>query len=68
MNRDALRQARHRAKLSQHQLSELAGVTQPYISRLESGDRSTARVPYVRALAGALGVEAEQLIHVDQAE
>ena len=53
---NAIRQARHRAGLTQTQLAVRAGVTQSVISAYESGHRQPA-VPTLAALVRATGYE-----------
>lgn len=52
---DRLRQHREDRGISQERLAELAGVSQPYVSQIESGIRE-ATVPVLRRLCEALGV------------
>ncbi len=56
-----LRQARERRLITQPELSELSGVMVATISRIENGLQEP-RIPTVRKLAKALGVEADELI------
>lgn len=57
---DYLRQQRVAAQLSLRQLSELAGVSNPYLSQIERGlRRPSAQV--LQQLAKALRISAEQL-------
>lgn len=54
--KDRLKQARKRAGLSQRDLAERCGLTQPAISELESG--KSASTAYAAQIAAALGVSA----------
>lgn len=56
-----LRQARERRGLSQRALAQKAGVTDSYVSQLESGRRPPPRPRVITALARALGVEGAAL-------
>ncbi len=55
MDLTGLRSARHQAALTQRELGELAGVSQPTIIGIEHGRRK-ARPSTARKLARALGV------------
>jgi transcriptional regulator with XRE-family HTH domain len=61
-----LRTARKIARLTQHELAERAGVTDSFISLLESGKRDIDTVGYrtVVRIARALGVEPNELFPV----
>ena len=61
MNGDRLRELRTRKALAMRELSERAGVNLQTIYRLENG-RQGAHPRTVRKLAGALGVEPEELV------
>jgi DNA-binding XRE family transcriptional regulator len=50
----SLRQARHRAGLSQRQLEELSGVDQTTISKLENGRLVSLRLVRLAALVNAI--------------
>lgn len=55
-----LREQRHSAKLSLRQLSEVAGISNPYLSQIERGlKRPSAEI--LQALAKALRISAESL-------
>jgi transcriptional regulator with XRE-family HTH domain len=56
-----LKQLRRQRALSQQDLERITGVAQSTISRLEANQRP-ARPTTVRKLAGALGVEPNELI------
>lgn len=62
LDRAALRTARTKNRLSQKALADLTGLGQPYISRLESGQRTTIRAASLRALADALEVAPRELV------
>jgi len=51
-----LRKKRH---LTQKQLAELIGTSQPAIARLESGTYDNISLSFIRKVASALGAEAE---------
>jgi transcriptional regulator with XRE-family HTH domain len=63
-----LRTARKIAGLTQQELAERAGVTDSFISLLESGKRDINSVAYetVVRLARAMGVEPEELFPVPE--
>lgn len=52
-------EARHARNLTQRQLAELAGVTQPMIARLEQPSNHSATVRTLAAVAAALGCRLE---------
>lgn len=53
--------------MSRRELAERAGISVPYVTKIENGDRRPqARV--VRGLADALGVTPADLLHVPEAE
>lgn len=57
---DYLREQRHSAQLSLRQLSEVAGISNPYLSQIERGlKRPSAEI--LQALAKALRISAESL-------
>ena len=56
-----LQRARHAAGLTQAELAERSGVSQPHISQLESGTWEP-RLTTIMALATALGVEPGALL------
>ncbi len=57
---DYLREQRHGAELSLRQLSEVAGISNPYLSQIERGlKKPSAEIP--QALAKALRISAESL-------
>jgi transcriptional regulator with XRE-family HTH domain len=55
-----LRAARKRTNLSQRDLEKLSGVSYVNVSRIENGQRATPET--IDKLAGALGVEVEELL------
>ena len=59
-NPAALLQARLYAKLSQTELARLAGISQPYVSRLENGVDSPSEET-LAALAALCGVTPDSL-------
>ena len=65
-----LRQTRERRVITQEDLSQLSGVTEATISRLENDKSGPTRQSTVRKLAAALEVEPQWLLlgEDDQAE
>jgi transcriptional regulator with XRE-family HTH domain len=59
---EKLKDARRRAVLTQEQLAEKSGVGVATIIRLERGQVEEPRVSTLRKLAGALEVDARELI------
>jgi transcriptional regulator with XRE-family HTH domain len=57
---DYLREQRHLAKLTLRQLSEVAGISNPYISQIERGLKKPS-AEILQALAKALRISAESL-------
>jgi transcriptional regulator with XRE-family HTH domain len=57
----AIRQQRHVARMSLRQLSELAHVSNPYLSQIERGLHEPS-VRVLRSIAKALNVSAEDLL------
>jgi transcriptional regulator with XRE-family HTH domain len=55
-----LREQRHTAKLSLRQLSEVAGISNPYLSQIERGLKKPS-AEILQALAKALRISAESL-------
>lgn len=55
-----LREQRHSAKLSLRQLSEVAGISNPYLSQIERGMKKPS-AEILQALAKALRISAESL-------
>ena len=60
---DKIRQLRHAQKLSQTELAEKIGVTQPYITEIEKG-KKTPSVDVLEKLCGALGCSADFLLGI----
>lgn len=54
-----LAELRASANLTQRQLADLAGVQQPHIARIESGDKAHPSWVTVCILADALGISTE---------
>lgn len=50
---EAVRYAREQAGLTQAQLAEMCGITQPHISEIENGTRNAPH-PLIKKLAAAL--------------
>lgn len=59
---DNLRRFRLASGLSQAQLAELAGVSKPYVSQIETGRNPTPSAQILEQLAVTLGVTAEHLL------
>jgi len=57
---DYLREQRHSAELSLRQLSEVAGISNPYLSQIERGLKKPS-AEILQALAKALRISAESL-------
>jgi transcriptional regulator with XRE-family HTH domain len=57
---DYLREQRHSAQLSLRQLSEVAGISNPYLSQIERGLKKPS-AEILQALAKALRISAESL-------
>ena len=57
-----LKKSRERLGWSQSELARRAGVPQPFISQLESGQRDSITTDNARRLARALGVGVDYLI------
>lgn len=56
-----LKKLREEKGLTQEELAKLAGVTKPYVSMIESGDRKRPSLPVLKRLAKALGVPVKTL-------
>lgn len=61
-NGDAIRAIRERSGLSQTDLARAVGVSQPILSRIESGERP-GRPEVIRSIASALKVPVTAIIH-----
>jgi transcriptional regulator with XRE-family HTH domain len=48
--------------MTQEQLAMKAGLSQPYLSQLEAGDKGNPSLPLLRKLARALGVPVGELL------
>lgn len=59
---EKLKGERRRAALTQGELAEKAGVGINTVVRIETGEITEPRVSTLRKLAGALGVEARDLL------
>lgn len=59
---DRIRRWRLRRRMSQRVLADLAGLSQPYVSQVESGRRSVERRATLTAIAAALQVSAAELL------
>ena len=57
-----LREFREAKGLTQVEVAKKAGVTQPYIAKLESGDKKNPSLAILKRLAKALGVPVEELV------
>jgi transcriptional regulator with XRE-family HTH domain len=62
LDRDCLRLARLRLRLTQHQLGHVVGQDQSYISKLERGTITEITVSTLEHLADALGVSTDVLL------
>jgi len=61
MNGTKLREARKAAGLTQEALADMAGVSQPTISQLESGDACNPTLGILERVAAALGCPVRDL-------
>ena len=50
---------RKKANLTQKQLADMAGTSQPAIARLESGEYTNLTLSFLRRIGGVLGVKPE---------
>ena len=64
---DKLRQLRRRRVLTLRELEKESGVSYNTIWRIENGYRE-ARPSTIRKLAAALGVEAEELVKIEEGD
>ena len=62
IDRGALATARIRAGLSQADLATAAGISQPHMSRIESGARMYPHPRIIRAIAAALNMDIDSLV------
>jgi transcriptional regulator with XRE-family HTH domain len=67
VNVDKLRQLRRRRVLTLRELEKESGVSYNTIWRIENGYRE-ARPSTIRKLAAALGVEAEELVKIEEGD
>jgi transcriptional regulator with XRE-family HTH domain len=58
----AIKRLRTKRRLTQGQLAELAGVSQPYLSQLEAGLKREPAVRIIHRIAKVLGVKIEDLL------
>jgi transcriptional regulator with XRE-family HTH domain len=58
----AIKRLRTQRGLTQAQLAERAGISQPYLSQLEAGTKGRPAVQIVQTLAKALGVKIDDLL------
>ena len=57
-----IKRLRTQRGLTQAQLAERAGISQPYLSQLEAGAKERPAVQIVQKLAQVLGVKIENLL------
>jgi transcriptional regulator with XRE-family HTH domain len=57
-----LRELRERQQMTQVELAKKADVTQTYIAKLESGDKTNPSLDVLKRLARALGVPVTELL------
>ena len=66
---ERIRKYRRQKGLSQEQLGELVGFSQPKISKIESGERGDwDSLSDLKLLAKALGVPIEELVREDETD
>lgn len=58
----AIKRLRTKQRLTQAQLAERAGVSQPYLSQLEAGQKREPAVRIIHRIAKVLGVRIEDLL------
>jgi transcriptional regulator with XRE-family HTH domain len=58
----AIKRLRTKQRLTQAQLAERAGVSQPYLSQLEAGQKREPAVRIIHRIAKVLGVKIEDLL------
>jgi transcriptional regulator with XRE-family HTH domain len=61
VDRATVRRLRQNAGLTQKDLAARAGITENHVWQIEAGRRPVLRPPTVHRLAGALGVEIDDL-------
>lgn len=67
-NTRALRKLRARAKLTLKQLAARSGINYTTINRIEQGHNRSPHWPTLEDIAGALGVEVEEIVIFDDEE
>lgn len=60
--REVLAKAREKAGLNQEDVARRLGRRQPYISKIETGERAGMYVPELVAIAEAIGADAGKLL------
>lgn len=68
MNHELMRARRKELKLTQAQLAAMTGISQSYISEIESGGQSNVTVATIRRIALALGLDVAALMVDPKAE
>jgi transcriptional regulator with XRE-family HTH domain len=63
-----LRDLREARKLTLRDIEEMSGISNAYLSQVESGTRGTPTVPVLRRLAGALGMRMTELLDYSMPE
>lgn len=61
INGDKVRELRTRRDMTLRELSDHTGLSVPFLSRLERGERQTTTLPSADRLAAALGVPTEEV-------
>lgn len=56
-----VREARHHRQLSQEQVAEMAGVSRPYLSAVERGERNLGVINLIR-IADAVRIDPGELV------
>lgn len=59
-----IKDMRERRGMTQLELAQKCGVTQPYISMLENGKRTNLKISLIVKLAAALDVTVAQIVEV----
>lgn len=62
MNATLIRETRKAKGMTQEQLAQAAGISQNYLSQLESGTRTSTSLDTLKALAAALGITTDALL------
>jgi transcriptional regulator with XRE-family HTH domain len=60
--RTVIKKLREAQGLTQDELARRAGVTKPYVSMIEGGERTSPSLPVLKRLAKALGVPVTALL------